>query len=264
MSENEQNPSVDFAELVYPPYHGEPTHPDPSRLIVPINSVQRDPENARLHPDRNLRHIRASLRRRGQQTPLNVDRTGKILKGNGTHESAELEDWTHVWIVVSALEGPEATAYGIADNASGLSSAWDYERLGEQVSGLKEFDDTDLAFSSAEMGFEDDEVLTFTRAEWKPPSAEENGSGAPASETPKDGPGKDPHADLEEGDRASDDCSIVCTPNQRITINDAIERFRLINADFSITEGRSIELICADYLAGAPLPPHGFEGERES
>lgn len=250
---------IDFAEFVYPPYHGEPTHPDPTRLIVPIGAVHRDPENARLHGERNLRHLRASLRRgaRGQQTPINVDRTGKILKGNGTHESAELEGWGFIWIVVSGLEGAEAKAYENADNATGLSSTWDFARLASDVRSLKELDDSELAFSNDELGFEAHELSPMLNATWQPPSAVEGPSDAPGQPHRGPGQGKDPHPDLEAGDRAADNCSIICTPNMRVMIDQAIERVRLLSGELSLTEGRCIELICADYLADPnnDLPP---------
>ncbi len=252
---------LDFEAYVWPLYHGEPTHPDASRLIVPLHSLTRDPENARLHPEKNVRHIRASLRRRGQQTPIVVDRAGKILKGNGTHEAAEEEGWTHVWIVVSALEGGEATGYAISDNASGLSSAWDFEQLASNVGSLKEeFDGTELEFSNDDLGFEEHDISPFLAADWTPPSAQESGNGS-SSETDaagnnKERAGSDPHENLEAGDKASDDCSIICTPNQRLIINQAIERIRLICGESSLTEGRCMELIAADFIAN----PHLEEG----
>jgi hypothetical protein len=245
-------PAPDFSAHVFPPYRGEETHPDPSRLIVPISAVTRDPENARLHPERNLRHVRASLRRaaRGQQTPIVVDRAGRILKGNGTHEAAELEGWKFIWIEVSNLEGAEATAYAVADNASGLSSQWDFKQLAENVRAVKdEFGGTELELSDDELCFEGHELSPLLNAEWKPPAVDE------ADVTPRQrGASRDPHPDLDEGDRADNCQPIAVTPNMRITIDLAVERVRLLSGDLSISEGRCLELVCADYLAGAPLP----------
>jgi hypothetical protein len=244
-----ETPAVDFGVLVYPPYHGEPTHPDPRRLIAPLSAFTRDPQNARLHQDKNLRHIRASLRRgaRGQQSPIIVDRAGKILKGNGTHESAELEGWSHIWYEVSNLEGAEATAYAVADNATGLSSQWDYRQLAENIQSSKdEFDGGDLEFSGEEFGFDDHELKPLLNAEWKPAEVLEG------QRAPKQRGSEDPHTDLEEGDRADRCAPIIVTPNMRTVIDQAVERVRLVSGDMSLSEGRCVELFAADYLSGAP------------
>lgn len=55
---------------------------------VPIDAAIPDPENERLHPDRNIEAIKASLARFGQQTPIVVDAQGIIRKGNGTWTAA--------------------------------------------------------------------------------------------------------------------------------------------------------------------------------
>lgn len=249
--------SLDLSHLVYPPYHGEAMHPDPTRLIVPIGSIHRDPENARLHGERNLRHLRASLRRkdRGQQTPINVDRHGKVLKGNGTHEAAELEGWTHIWIVVSGLEGIEAKVYENADNATGLSSGWDFEKLSLDLKAAKELDGTELEFSDDELAFEAHEIDPLTAATWTPGEFTGEGNDPEASnpENQNASPeGGDPHSNLDADDRADNCKPIAVTPNMRVIIDEAIERVRLISGDMSITEGKCLELICADYLGGAP------------
>jgi hypothetical protein len=242
---------IDFQSLVCPPYHGEETHPDPRRLIVPIGVIYRDPNNARLHPDRNLNQIRASLRRkdRGQQSAVNIDRWGKILKGNGTHESAELEGWKYIWITVSNLDGPEALAYENADNASGLSSGWNFQQLAEDLRVLKEFDGTEMEFSDDDLAFADHEMSPLLAADWSPGTFtgegnEDDAGGANAE-------GTDPHSKLDAGDRADNCPAIAVTPNMReASIDLAIERVRLLSGDMSISEGMCVQLICADYLSG--------------
>jgi hypothetical protein len=243
---------IDFSSHVFPPYHGEATHPDPRRLIVPITAVYRDPENARLHPERNIRQVRASLRRdaRGQQTPINVDRTGKILKGNGTHESAELEGWQYIWIVVSGLEGPEALAYENSDNATGLSSAWDFQQLSSDVQSLKEFDGTELEFTNDDLGFEEHELGPLQAANWSPGTftGEGNGEVQPSGNNPLDNP-QDPGSQLEAGDNAANCAPVIVTPNQRLTIERAIATLRETESEPEMSEGRALELICAAYLS---------------
>lgn len=237
--QNEQPnpPSPEILEI-YEPYRGTPTCDDPRKLIVPIDSIMRDLENARLHPDRNIKQLRASLRRRGQTKPLVVSRDRVIAAGNGTHLAAEEEGWTHIWIVATHLTGAELKAYGIADNATGLSSEWDWTKLTPQLGELKSFDDARLKFADDDLGFAEHQ-LTPLLSKWKKPT--------PLEETPA--PQKNKQAPQGEGDRADAARPIIVTPNQRVMIDRAIARVREISEDEAITEGRSIELICADYLA---------------
>lgn len=228
--------------VIYEPYRGTATCDDPRKLIVPIGSIFRDPENARLHPDKNIRHIRASLRRRGQQKPLVVSRERLIVAGNGTHEGAEREGWTHIWIVVTHLTGAELRAYGISDNATGLSSEWSWERLASQIGELKSFDDEpEMKFETDDLGFEHHQLTPLLSATWEKPSPQEN-SPKPKQKRP---------APTDEGDRADAARPIVVTPNQREVIERAIARVREICDDQALTEGKCLELIAADYLAGA-------------
>lgn len=255
------NDKINLGEYVRPGFRGgEPQDYDEGRLIVPIGFPTRDEENARLHPDKNLRQLRASLRRRGQVTPVVVDAAGRVLKGNGTHEAAELEGWTHIWIEPSALDGAEATAYAIADNSTGLSSKWDFERLSTNIRALKELDGTELAFSNDDLGFDETELEPMLAADWTPGAFTGEGNEEPKKEKSA----TDPHTDLEEGDRADNCPPINVTPNMRETIDLAVERVRLISGDLSISEGRCVELIAADYLSGAPTREQALdEFERQ-
>ena len=45
--------------------------------------------------------------------------------------------------------------------------------------------------------------------------------------------------------------AVTVTEEQREVFERALERLREINADYSISEGRALELICADYLSGS-------------
>jgi hypothetical protein len=291
---------IDLTEFIAEPFRGGAPGPDEKRIIVPHAWLTPDETNAMLHPDKNIRQIRASLRRRGQQTPINVDRNGKILKGNGTHEAAGLEDWEYIWIVVSGLEGAEAVGYAISDNASARSSKWDYEQLQSNVRLVKdEFDGSGLEFSDEDFALDKDELDTFLAAEFNPgtftgeanndspavtvvpPAPQPEGDSqvsaggpppdnsivyeppshtdAPPSPLQRERSAHDPHPDLDEDDKAKPELSIACTANMRLVIDQAIERVRLISGDLTISEGKCVELISADYLAGAPNREQALE-----
>lgn len=239
--------SAVFAQI-HEPYFGTPTCDDPRKILVPISSLTFDDGNAMLHPEKNIRGIRASLRRRGQQTPIVVTPARVIIKGNGTTEAALLEGWTHIWLVVTHLTGAELKAYGVSDNTTGRSGKWDWQQLSNIVGELKEFDGSEMEFSNDDLGMDEEELSPLLAADWTPPPAiKETPLAQPKQSAPQQG--TDPHEDLEEGDKASDACSIICTPNMRITIDRAIERVRLICGEGSLTEGRCIELICADWIS---------------
>lgn len=227
---------------IFAPYKGTPTCDDPRKIIVPIGAVHRDPSNANLHPERNIRGIRASLRRRGQTKPLVVDKDGMIIAGNGTHEGAELEKWTHVWIVTTHLTGPELLAYGIADNQLTRTSEWDWEKLATHITDLRAFDATEFAFSNDDFGFEEYELSPILAADWTKPAIKDDDDG----NAPRANPGAPPP---DEDDRVRNELSIALTPNMRVVVDRAIEKCRHFCGDADMSEGRCIELICADYLA---------------
>jgi len=115
-----------------------PTHqhiaPSLRSLATPITELSADPANARLHDERSLEAIKASLRRFGQQKPVVVDGAGVVIAGNGTLEAARGLGWSHVAAIRSDLAGVDRTAYAIADNRTAELSRWDDDAL-RQVLG---------------------------------------------------------------------------------------------------------------------------------
>jgi len=106
-----------------------------------IDSVHPMQANARLHNPRNLKAIKTSLERFGQQKPIVVGPDGAILAGNGTWAAAKALGWTEIEITRSDLIGPEATAYAIADNRTAELAEWDDSILAEALAGLQTSDE---------------------------------------------------------------------------------------------------------------------------
>jgi DNA modification methylase len=94
-----------------------------------VDEIAVDPANLRVHNDRSLDAVAASLRRFGQQKPIVVDANGVVIAGNGTLEAARRLGWTHIAAVSSHLVGTERVAYSIADNRTGELSRWDTKSL---------------------------------------------------------------------------------------------------------------------------------------
>lgn len=125
-------------------------------LAVAIGELHPDPDNVRLHPERNLDAIKASLERFGQQAPaVYVLRKGRriVIKGNGLLEAAKLLRWTHLAAVESGLPEQEAKAFAIADNRTTDLSEFDEALLAAQLQELADnsFDLEAVGFSDAEL-----------------------------------------------------------------------------------------------------------------
>lgn len=123
-------------------------------LAVPVAGLNADPANARLHPDRNLAAIEASLRVYGQRKPLVVRREGMVVEaGNGTLEAAKRLGWTHIAAVLVDDDPITATGFAIADNRTAELAAWDEAALGRLLSELQaeEVDVEALGWTDAEL-----------------------------------------------------------------------------------------------------------------
>lgn len=141
-------------------------------LEVPIESVKFDPKNVRIHNEKNVRAIRASLEAHGQQTPIVVDGEGFVLKGNGTLTAAlELGAKT---IAAVRFDGENGRLYAIDDNRSGELAEWDWQELAEQ---LKQWQTQDVDVDLLAHGWEDWELGPLLEATWEPPAVSSAGSG---------------------------------------------------------------------------------------
>lgn len=103
-----------------------------------IADILLDPANVRIHGERNLETIKASLLRFGQQKPIVVDADGIVVAGNGTVEAATALGWKKIDVVRTKLKGADATAFAIADNRTAALADWDEGALALVLSDLDE------------------------------------------------------------------------------------------------------------------------------
>lgn len=97
-------------------------------LAVDIASLAPDPDNARLHPEKNLEAIKDSLALFGQRKPVVVRKQGMVVvAGNGTLEAAKQLGWTKIAASVEPMTDVEAAGYGLADNRTAELARWDFE-----------------------------------------------------------------------------------------------------------------------------------------
>lgn len=130
---------------------------EPLRLMaVKISALHTDEHNVRVHPQRNIDVIRASLEKFGQQGPVVYVLRGRrkvVIKGNGLLAAAKQLGWKHLAAVKSDLAGHDATAFAIVDNQSTDLSAFDEGLLTAQ---LQELEEAEYDFEVT--GFSDDEL----------------------------------------------------------------------------------------------------------
>lgn len=200
-----------------------PIPPSLKIFTVPIEDLAPDPDNARRHPDHNLAAIQRSLAEFGQQKPL-VVRNGVIIAGNGTYEAAIRLGWTTIQVVrADHLTDAQARAFAIADNKTGESSEWDMRVLAAHLRLLPPELHSATGFSKIEL----DPMLA---EDYEPP-------------------GKNP------GVQAHGVVTFHATIEQAAVIRQAILALKAREADSGpdMSEGRALELICADFISGAPI-----------
>ncbi len=119
-----------------------------------ISSLKYDPNNVRLHTDRNLEAVKASYLRFGQQRPILISEDGTVVAGNCQLAAAKDLGWEEIQIQVTSLrEAGEIKAYAIADNRTNEFGEWDLKGLSSQLEELKEMD-----FDFDSVGFDEKEI----------------------------------------------------------------------------------------------------------
>lgn len=190
--------------------------------LIPIDALTADPENARLHPDRNLDTIKRSLERFGQTYPI-LHRGGMIVAGHGRAQAAVALGWTHLaGLAVDDLSPEEAKALALIDNKSGELAEWNFEALGMLLRALPP---ELLDFT----GFADFERMPLLQAEWKPKPVSPEGSGTGGATAAME--------------------SISLTRDQFEIVERAVNKIREAEGDASMTFGRALELLCADWMS---------------
>jgi ParB-like chromosome segregation protein Spo0J len=190
-------------------------------LVLPVERLHADPKNARKHGERNLVTIQTSLRAYGQQKPIVVLASGRIVAGNGTFAAAKALGWRYLAAVVYADE-PSWRMYALADNRSAELAEWDYPEL---AAALREMQDDGLRID--ELGWADYELEPLLNATFTPPPVEAT-----------------------EPDGARKGRAIKLTDEQYEVVQRAITAARQRVGAADLSEGRALELIAADYLAG--------------
>jgi len=104
--------------------------PSLKSLVVKIDSLTPDPNNAKKHPEKSIRAIMLSFALFGQRRPLAATKDGIVIAGNGSLEAAKALGWTKIAAARDDdLSEAELAAYGMADNRSAEHGRWDFEQV---------------------------------------------------------------------------------------------------------------------------------------
>lgn len=110
-----------------------------------------DPCNPRKHSDRQIKQLASTIRSLGFNSPILIDRTGKILAGHGRWLAAKKLGSPEIpTIRLDHLTDAQAKAFMVADNRLAEISAFDDQLLAQ---ALKDLSDLQLDFSIEATGF---------------------------------------------------------------------------------------------------------------
>ena len=110
--------------------------------------------NAKEHPDEQVKKIASSIKNYGWDQPIVVDGDNEIIKGHGRLQAAELLGLDEVPVIRREdLTDAEAKAARIADNKT-AESAWNDDILSAELDVLFDIDDIEMD----SLGFDDGEI----------------------------------------------------------------------------------------------------------
>ena len=110
--------------------------------------------NSRLHSDKQINQIAASIKEFGFTNPILIDELGGVIAGHGRILAAEKLKITEApCIILEGLTEAQKKAYVIADNQLALNADWDLDMLRLEVEGLEE-----MNFDLTLLGIESDAI----------------------------------------------------------------------------------------------------------
>jgi len=121
-----------------------------------VSTIRKNPRNARVHDQKQIAKLKASVSRFEFVVPVLVDDRNVLLCGHARVEAAEQLGLTTIPAIrVQHLSEAEKRAFVIADNRLAELASWNQEILREE---LKFLDDFEINFDFATIGFETAQV----------------------------------------------------------------------------------------------------------
>lgn len=186
--------------------------------IVQISSLVIDPNNARLHPERNLEAIKKSLALYGQRSPLVVRKQNRMVAaGNGRLEAMKALGWTKCAVSIRPMTDAEFIGFALADNRTAELAKWDFEVVAKMDKLLQELNSSDMVGWSSE-------ELMMLRSIWTPP----------------------------EVDHGISSVEVYCVKflgEECLKVREAVKRAKELGLlDQNATEGQCISRVCSEWL----------------
>jgi DNA modification methylase len=126
---------------------------------LPVAALKPNPQNPRVHTDKQVRQIANSIRSFGFNVPVLVDTHLQVIAGHGRVLACKILGITEVpTIRFEHLSENQIRAFTIADNRLTENAEWNNRLLGEQFKILSE---VELDFSLEVTGFETSEIDIF-------------------------------------------------------------------------------------------------------
>jgi DNA modification methylase len=136
--------------------HGHCNGPSLAIAYRAIEELKPNPQNPRLHSDKQIQTLANSIKHLGFNVPVLVDRALQIVAGHGRVEAAKCLGMTGVpTICLDHLSEAQIRAFMIADNRLTEQSTWSEHLLAQEIKILSDFD---LEFSLEVTGFEMGEI----------------------------------------------------------------------------------------------------------
>jgi DNA modification methylase len=121
-----------------------------------IAALKPNPRNARLHSQKQLHQIAASIREFGFNSIVVIDEGGVILVGHGRVKAAKLAGLTTLPVLrITHLTAEQKVGFSLADNKIALNADWDLEQIKLL---LRELSAEELNFDLEVTGFETAEI----------------------------------------------------------------------------------------------------------
>lgn len=144
--------------------------PDLQIEYLAISELKPNQRNARLHSQKQLHQIAASIGEFGFNVPVLIDRGNVIIAGHGRVGAARILGMETVPVLrIEHLTNEQKRAFALADNKIALNSDWDIENLQLDMKELAalnlDFDLEITGFATAEIDLLVDGTTTPTKAD---------------------------------------------------------------------------------------------------
>ena len=139
------------------------------RKLIPYEN------NAKLHPERQVEQIAASIREFGFQQPVVIDKKNVVIIGHGRLMASELLDLPEIPCVrVENLTDEQVKALRLADNKV-AESGWSENLLSMELAEISGIDMTEFGFDlDLHLNFENDDEPEFEAIDNRDPSFQHN------------------------------------------------------------------------------------------